>query len=140
MKPSRWYRAAAILTALFCAGHSSGSLRGKPIPGAEAVAAAMKSFHFAFFGTERTYWDFLYGYGVFVAVAAAFVAVLHWMLARLDAGAARPIALLTALAQVGFAAASFRWFFWAPGALNLAAAACATVGSIAGRGRAPPSG
>jgi hypothetical protein len=140
MSASGWYRAAAVITALFCAGHSSGALPGKPIPGAEGVVAAMRSVRFVMFGAERTYWDFFYGYGVLVAVTAGFVAVLLWTLARTDRGASRPIALLTAVAQLGFAAVSFRWFFWAPGAFNLAAAACAVVGATADRARAAPSG
>jgi hypothetical protein len=41
----------------------------------------MKSHHFAVMGTMRSYWDFLFGYGLFVTIALLVQALLFWRLA-----------------------------------------------------------
>ncbi len=71
-------RVAAVLTALFTAGHSMGTFsepRGAQVP----AAAVMRSVHFQLFGSERTYWQMFHGYGVLVIFCGAYLALIYWL-------------------------------------------------------------
>jgi hypothetical protein len=118
--------AAAALTAVFAAGHSLG-VYGAPHGLQVPVAAAMKTVRFDLFGSERSYWDLFHGYGVLIICSAVFLVLLYAQLSRMEARAARPIVLLAGALQICFAIIGFSSFFWAPGATNAAAAACALV-------------
>lgn len=117
-------RVAAAVTALFALGHTMGVYSPPPPGAAGAVATAMKAVTFDFFGAQRTYWDFFHGYGVLVIAVAVFLAVVLWMLSRLDAREARPLLYAVAALQLVFAVVGFRSFFWAPGLFNAVSAAC----------------
>jgi hypothetical protein len=44
----------------------------------------MQSIHFDIMGTNRTYWDFFVGFGLFFTIFLVFTAVLAWQLAGLS--------------------------------------------------------
>jgi len=121
---------ACGFTALFALGHSVGTF-SEPKPGAQsAVALAMKSAPFDLFGAERTYWEMFHAYGVIIIGAAVFLALLLFLLSRLDARTARPFLIATAALQLLFAVEGFASFFWAPGLFNAISAACALVAAF----------
>jgi hypothetical protein len=117
-------RISAAVTALFTLGHSMGTF-GEPRGAMVPVATVMKTVHFDLFGSERSYWVLFHGYGVLIIFAAAYLTILYWLLSRMPAESARPIVLLSAIMQIGFAVIGFADFFWAPGAFNAVSAACA---------------
>jgi hypothetical protein len=119
-------RISSVVTALFTLGHSAGTF-GEPRGAMVPVATVMKTVRFDLFGSERTYWVLFHGYGVLIIFAAAYLAVLYWLLSRMPAESARPVVFLSAALQVGFAVIGFADFFWAPGAFNAISAACAFV-------------
>ncbi len=45
----------------------------------------MQSIHFDAQGSDRTYWDFYVGFGLFVSVFLVFAAVLAWQMGGLGA-------------------------------------------------------
>lgn len=119
-------RAAAVLTALFTAGHSTGTY-SEPQGVQAGVAAVMRSVRFPLFGADRSYWDMFHGYGVMVIFVGAFLAVLLWLLSRMPRETARPLVLLTAVLQIAIAVVAYTSFFWAPALLNALSAACAAA-------------
>jgi len=84
MKASIFYRIASVLILLFAAGHTVGFHRSDPDWRVDGVLDSMKSIHFNTQGFERTYWDFLTGFGLFVSVFLIFAAVVAWQLGRLS--------------------------------------------------------
>jgi hypothetical protein len=46
-----------------------------------AVIETMKAHTFNVIGSMRTYWDFFFGYGLFVTVSLLFQGILFWILA-----------------------------------------------------------
>jgi hypothetical protein len=82
MVKSTWlYRTAAILLALFDAGHTFIFLTFKP-SNAEglAVMEGMNRVHFQMFGGSLTYGDLYVGFGLVVTVYLIFAAYLAWRL------------------------------------------------------------
>jgi hypothetical protein len=45
----------------------------------------MKSTHFNANGSDRTYWDFFFGFGLFVTVLMLFASVVAWQFGRVPA-------------------------------------------------------
>lgn len=77
-------RIAAVLTLLYCAGHTSGmpwtpAIRPQDI----AVLEAMKADQFDVTGASRTYWDFYVGFGLAITGFLALQAIVLWQLAPL---------------------------------------------------------
>ena len=92
-------RAAAVLTLLFAAGHMLGALDSWSPLGDTPTLTAMREFVFDVGGSRRTYWDFYYGFGVYIGVLLAMQAVLLWQLAAVPAGmAAALLPLLSTMA------------------------------------------
>jgi hypothetical protein len=83
LNPALWLRAAAVIAALFAAGHTAGR-PWTPVraPAAESVVAAMRGVQFQAAGAMRSYWDFYQGFGLIVSLFLALEAVLLWQLAR----------------------------------------------------------
>jgi hypothetical protein len=112
-------RAASALTFVHAVLHTVGGLLKSPAHGEQEIAVlnTMKSFTFDFMGSMRSYWDFYFGFGLFVALGLVLQAVLLWQLAPLARKAphiARPL-LLTLLASfVVMLLLSWRYFFVAP--------------------------
>ena len=58
MKPTLFYRIAAVVMILFAAGHTIGFRKVDPRWGADGVVSSMRTVQFAVNGMPRTYWDF----------------------------------------------------------------------------------
>ena len=83
MKPSIFYRVAAVLLLLFAAGHTLGFRQSDPKWGVDTLLGSMRSIHFDVQGFNRTYWDLFVAAGLSVGVFYLFAAILAWQLASL---------------------------------------------------------
>lgn len=128
MKPAPFLRAASVLTILHALGHTLGGVFGATPPGPQQTAvAAMKSNAFVVMGSTRTYWDFFFGYGLFISISFLAEAILFWQLASLskaDAARIRPLVALFCLVFLGYSILSWKYFFVVPFLLELAIALC----------------
>jgi hypothetical protein len=130
MKPALFYRIASILLILFAAGHTLGFRQADPKWGVDSLVHSMKSIQFNVNGSERTYWDFFVGFGLFVSVLLVLAAVVAWQLASLSAetlAAMRVSAwgLVVCFAFVAFL--SWRYFFIIPVIFSIVILACFTL-------------
>jgi hypothetical protein len=85
MKPSLLYRIASILLILFAVGHTLGFRQVDPKWGVDSLIQSMRSVHFNANGSERTYWDFFVGFGLFVTALMVLASVIAWQLGSLPA-------------------------------------------------------
>ena len=85
MKASLLYRIASILMLLFAAGHTFGFRQIDPTWGVDSLVQSMKSIHFDANGSDRTYWDFFVGFGLFVTVLMVFASIVVWQFSNLRA-------------------------------------------------------
>ncbi len=83
MKASWLYRIASILLLLFAIGHTMGFRQIDPKWGLDSMIQSMQSIHFNANGSDRTYWDFFVGFGLFVTVLMVLASVIMWQLAGL---------------------------------------------------------
>jgi hypothetical protein len=119
MKPRILLRSAAILTLIHAVLHTFGGLLSEPSHGPEEIAVlnTMKSLQFDFMGSPRTYWDFYFGFGLFLTVSLLLQAVLLWQLASLaksDPAKASPFIAALLVAFIAAVVLSWRFFFIAP--------------------------
>lgn len=119
VKPHVLLRAASALTVVHAALHTIGGLFGAPTHGQPEIDVrnAMQGFRFDAMGSLRSYWDFYFGFGLFVSVSLSVLAILMWQLgglARLDPARARPPIATLCLAFVAFTLVSCGYFFVAP--------------------------
>jgi hypothetical protein len=127
LKASILYRIASVLLVLFAAGHTVGFLQVDPKWGVDSMVTEMRSIHFDVQGSNRTYWEFYVGFGLFVSVFLVFSAVLAWQLGGLPA---ETLALMrgTAWALVvcfgALAFLSLRYFFIIPIAFSIGILLC----------------
>jgi hypothetical protein len=130
LKASILYRIASVLLLLFAAGHTVGFLQIDPKWGVDSMIMAMRSIHFDVQGSNRTYWEFYVGFGLFVSVFLVFSAVVAWQLGGLPAGT---LALMrgTAWALVicfgAVAILSWKYFFIIPIVFSIAILLCLTA-------------
>jgi hypothetical protein len=127
MKPSLFYRIAAVLLLIFDAGHTFGFRQNNPEWGADAVLGLMRSVHFDAQGFTRTYWDFFSAFGLFFSVFLLFTAVLAWLLGGLPAetlARVRSIAWALAVCFVAVTALSWRYAFTTPIVLSTLITVC----------------
>jgi hypothetical protein len=130
MSASLLYRIAAILLLLFAAGHTFGFRQVDPKWGVDATVQSMKSIHFDANGSDRTYWDFFEGFGLFVTVLMVFAAVAAWQFAGLPAATLASMRMAAWGFAICFAAVaylSWRYFFMIPVAFSLAIFLCLTA-------------
>src|SRR5499425_1602652 len=85
MKPSMFYRVAAVLLLLFAVAHTLGFRQSDPKWGVDALLTSMRSIHFDLQGFNRTYWDLFLAAGFSVGVFYLFAAILAWQLGGLQA-------------------------------------------------------
>lgn len=83
MKPPLLYRIASVLLLVFAAGHTFGFLQVDPQWRADSLVQSMKSLHFDVNGSDRTYWEFFVGFGLFVSVLMVFASTVAWQLGGL---------------------------------------------------------
>ena len=77
----------------------------------------MKALRFDAMGSLRTYWDFYFGFGMFLTVNLLLLSVLSWQLAalvRVEPARARPLIASLCAAFLVFAVLSWLYFFIAP--------------------------
>ena len=128
---SNFLRIASVLSIFNCAGHTTGVFSAPKHGAAEiAVVETMKSYHLDVMGSMRSYWDFLFGYGLSVTITLLVQAILFWQLAALakrSPACVRPIAALFFINCIGIAIISWRYFFIGPAVSQLLIAACLGV-------------
>jgi hypothetical protein len=133
-------RIASVIALLFALGHTSGSPWTPSVEhGAASVVEAMKSVSFDAMGTNRSYWEFYYGFGVSISVYMFAQAAFLWLLAALaktQPASVRPfvVVLLASYAANGFVA--WRYFFVLPLVLSVVMVICLALALIASRPRA----
>lgn len=118
MKAFHFLRVAAVLTLLYCAGHTMG-MPWTPYtdPEATSVLEAMKGHRFEAEGFKGTYWDLYFGFGLVISVYLLVQAVVLWQvasLAKADAVRARPVVASFLIAFVVNAVLSWKYFFAVP--------------------------
>jgi hypothetical protein len=131
MKAWMWLRALAGVLVLFTVGHTIGLL--KPPAGGSPAAAmltTMGSVHFPVMGFQRSYGEFYRGFGLFVSLEFAILAVLAYQLSALsrrDPRQALPMAITLQAACDASAILSWQFFFAAPIVISLVAVVCSTA-------------
>jgi hypothetical protein len=132
-------RTASVVALLFAVGHTSGSpWTPSEEPGAASVVEAMKSVSFDVMGTNRSYWEFYFGFGLSISVYMFAQAVFLWLLASLaktQPASVRPFlaVLLVSYAANGFLA--WRYFFVLPLVLSVVMVICLSLALLASRPR-----
>ena len=132
-----WLRIAAVIAALYAAGHTAGMpwTPSQDSP-AQAVVAGMRGVHFSAAGSNRSYWDFYQGFGLAISALLAVQAVLLWQLAAVarDTGRYRAMAAthLAGFLLLGVIAA--RYIFALPLWLATGIGACLVIALL----RPPP--
>src|SRR6516162_8005494 len=138
MKAFHFLRSAAILTLLYCAGHTIG-MPWTPYRDAEAtsVLEAMKSHSFEAEGFKGTYWDLYFGFGLVISVYLLAQAAVLWQvasLAKTDAIRVRPIVVSFLIAFIINAGLSWKYFFIVPVVMAALIAICLAIAlALAGR-------
>jgi len=135
MNASILLRVASVLTLIFCAEHTYGTLVA-PIrePEDAAVFMAMQAFRFKIMGTIRTHWEFYRGLSILFSVTLLLLAVLLWQLgtmAKTDAARLRPLLASLFLGYLAFTVLCGRYFFIAPAAFSAAVAICLALAFMA---------
>lgn len=132
MKPIFWFRALAVVLALFTLGHTVGTRQAVTnSPQEAAVISAMQGYRVPVMGFLRTYWEFYRGFSISISVLLAILMVLAWQvgtLARRNPREAIPLGVTLLLACVGQAIICFIYFFTAPMILSTLSVILAGVG------------
>ena len=134
MRAALFLRIASVLSLINCIGHTGGVF-SSPRHGAEEIAVleTMKSHHFDVMGSSRSYWDFLFGYGLLTTIALLVQAILFWQLAafaKTNPAWTRQIAALFFFNCLGTGIVCWKYFFIGPAATQLLIAACLGVAFI----------
>src|SRR3954471_10241372 len=130
MKPSLFYRIAAVLLLLFAAGHTLGFRDSDPSWGVDAMLGLMRSIHFDVQGFNRTYWDLFVAAGFSAGVFYLFAAILAWQLGGLPVATLalmRGTAWTFALSFAAITVLSWRYLFMIPIAFSITITVCLTA-------------
>src|SRR5499425_2525780 len=130
MKPSMFYRVAAVLLLLFAVAHTLGFRQSDPKWGVDALLSSMRSIHFDMQGFNRTYWDLFVAAGFSVGVFYLFAAILAWQLGGLPVATLalmRGTAWAFALSFAAVTVVSWRYLFIIPVAFSIAITVCLTA-------------
>jgi hypothetical protein len=130
MKPSLFYRVAAILLLLFAIGHTLGFRQSDPSWGVGALLGSMRSIQFEVQGFHRTYWDLFTAAGFSLGVFYLFAAILAWQLAGLPTATLallRISAWTFALCFAAITVVSWKYLFILPIAFSSAITFCLTA-------------
>lgn len=141
MTTSLWLRIAALVTLLYCAGHTMG-MPWTPATGAQesAVVDAMKSVRFDVLGSERTYWQFYFGFGLAISINLAVQGVVLWLIAGLakrDSARFRPIIAAFLVASALNAVVVWEFFFSIPSIMVMAISLSLALAFALARSGAP---
>jgi D-alanyl-lipoteichoic acid acyltransferase DltB (MBOAT superfamily) len=140
MKAWIWFRALAVILAIFTLGHTVGTMSSiTKGPEEGAVISAMQGLRLPVMGFIRSYWDFYRGFSVTITVLFAVLAVVAWQLgsmSRRNPEAALPIATTLLVGCIANAVVAWKYFFAAPMLMSAATVICAAVGvALLKRGR-----
>ena len=141
MKPSMFYRTAAVLLLLFGAGHTLGFRQSDPAWGVDAPLASLRSIHFDVQGSHRTFWDFFVAAGFSVGVFYLFAAILAWQLGGLPPAALAQLRGTAWAFAVTFAAItvlSWRYLFVMPVAFSTVITVCLSAAAWLSAKQAAP--
>jgi hypothetical protein len=140
MTASRWLRIAAVIMALFAAGHTLGGRKAWSPAGETAVLEQMRTFQFDAMGTSRTYLEFYLGFGFVISVLQFMLAVLLWQvggLAREDARRVRPLIATFLAAAIASTLVTWRYIFLVPTIFSVVYTVAVALAFVtAGRARA----
>ncbi len=142
MTTSLMLRIAALVTLLYCAGHTLGAPWTPATGPLEApVLEAMKTHRFEALGSSRTYWEFYCGFGWVISGYLLLQAVVLWQmtgLARVNSSIMRPIIASFLVSFALNALLVWKFFFAVPLALAVTIAACLAIAlSLASGGSKP---
>src|SRR5690348_1802120 len=145
MNASLFLRITAGLTFLYFAGHTAG-IPWTPVVGPQEIAVleAMKGHSFDLVGSNRTYWELYFGFGITISAFLLALAAVLWQLgslAKTDAARVRPIiaSLFLVFAITGILA--WKYFFVIPLVNTVAISVCLAFAFLmAGRGKTVQSG
>lgn len=139
MKASLLYRISSILLLLFAAGHTFGFRQIDPEWGVDSLVQSMKTIHFNANGSDRTYWDFFVGFGLFVTVLMVLASIVAWQFGSLPSetlAAMRASAWGFVVCFAVVAYLSWRYFFMIPVVFSIAILLClAAAAWLSGRQR-----
>jgi hypothetical protein len=127
MKPSLFYRIAAVLLLLFALGHTLGFRQSDPQWGVDGLLASMRAIHFDVQGFHRTYWDLFEAAGFSLGLFYLFAAVLAWQLGSLpptNLALMRGTAWAFALCFAVLTLISWRFLFVLPIAFSILITLC----------------
>ena len=127
MKASLLYRISSILLLLCAVGHTVGFWQVDPGWAVDSLVHAMKTMHFNANGSDRTYWDFFVGFGLFVTVLMVFASIVAWQFGSLSSetlAAMRVIAWGFVVCFAVIAYLSWRYFFNIPILFSIAILLC----------------
>ena len=118
MRSSTFLRIASVITFLYFAGHTA-SIPWTPAvgPGEAPVLEAMKAHSFNVLGSNRTYWDLYFGFGVIISGYLLVQAVVLWQLGSLAKREPAQVRAIVASFLVAFivnAFLSWKYFFVIP--------------------------
>ena len=118
MKSSTFLRIASVITFLYFAGHTA-SIPWTPAvgPGEAPVLEAMKTHTFDVLGSNRTYWDLYFGFGIIISAYLLVQAVVLWQLgslAKREPALVRAIVVSFLVAFIVNAFLSWKYFFAIP--------------------------
>jgi hypothetical protein len=124
MKTKLFLRIAAVVTLLYCGGHTSG-IPWTPGETKEAneVVSVMKETQFMAADVKCSYWNFYYGFGATISAFLLAAAVTLWQLGSIAAvhpSMARPMMITFFVCFIINAWFSWRYFFALPAVFALA--------------------
>ena len=135
MKSWIWFRALAVVLAIFTLGHTLGTRRAiTTSPEEAAVISSMRQYRLPVMGFLRSYWEFYRGFSVTITVLLAALAVIVWqlgILSRRNPREALPLSITVLIACVANAIVSFSYFFAAPMVMSVVSVICASLGLFA---------
>jgi hypothetical protein len=126
-------RLSAVVILLFAAGHMMGAANSWSPAGETPALQTMRDFSFDVMGTQRTYWDFYYGFGVYIGLMVAIQAIGLWQLASLPPAMIRPVLGTTAVAWIAGTVILWRYIFIVPAAFSLVCSICVVAALVAAR-------
>lgn len=114
-----------VIAVIQYAVHTVVFLRARPRHGADEVnlVEMMKSLQWNFGGSERSYWDFYFGYGMVAILMGLLEILLLWFLSGLLARNPRealPFLMVTAVITVFHILITLKFFFALPASFDIA--------------------
>ena len=99
----------------------------------------MKSVSFDAMGSNRTYWDFYFGFGVSVSIYLFAQAAVLWFvatLAKIQPTSVRPFVVVLLVTYAANVYVTYRYFFVVPLVLSIVMVTCLALALIASKSRA----